>query len=311
MKVLVTGGTGFIGRALVPTLRSAGHSVRIALRSPRSDCGPDCVVVGDIGPHTNWQVALEGTDAVVHAAARVHVMHDYRGSAAEFHRTNAEGTIRLARDAAAAGAKRFVFISTIKVNGDATTERAFDADDAPDPRDAYSRSKYEAECGIRSLAGLDPVIIRPPLVHGPGARGNLARFCRIARLGLPLPLAAILNRRDILGVRNLASLIDRCLSHPDAPHRVFLAADGEPLSTPQLYRLIAESLGCRARLVHVPVGLLGACARSTGLSREFDRLTQSLEVDIGKTRELLGWTPPISAALGLAEMATAFLEARE
>jgi nucleoside-diphosphate-sugar epimerase len=303
MKILVTGGTGFVGRVTLQRLTAAGHTVRLALRTAQPGPLHDTVVVGDLGPATQWQPALAGVDAVVHLAARVHVMRDHSGGAAEFRRTNTEGTLELARAAAAAGARRFVFASTIKVNGEATTGQPFRADDAPHASDPYSQSKLAAEIGLLQISGLEPVIIRPPLVHGPGAKGNLARLCRLARMGLPVPFAGIDNRRDLVGVSNLASLIERCVSHPAAAGQVFLVSDGEALSTPELYQTIAAGMGRPARMVKVPVTLLRALASSIGASGEVDRLTQSLELDIAKTRELLAWHPPVSAAAGIAAMA--------
>lgn len=309
MKILVTGGTGFVGRTAVPTLQAAGHAVRLALRESSAAATVESVVVGDLGPATDWERALEGVDAVVHLAARVHVMRDHAGSAEEFKRTNADGTLRLARAAADAGARRFVFVSTIKVNGESTTTQPFRADDEPHPCDDYGRSKLAAELGLREIPGIEPVIIRPPLVHGPGAKGNLARFCRLARAGLPVPFGAIDNRRDLVGVANLANLIERCVWHPAAKGEVFLAADGEPLSTPELFRTIAEALGRPARMIHVPVALMRAVARPLGVGAEFDRLTQSLEIDAAKTRQQLDWRPPVTARDGITAMARAFAAA--
>lgn len=306
MKVLVTGGTGFVGKAVIPALVHAGHGIRIAVRNGRDLQGYETVTVGDIGPLTDWGPALKGIDAVVHLAARAHVMHDHADGSEESRRTNALGTLRLARSAAEAGASRFVFLSTVKVNGEATTDRPFHADDPPNPIDPYGRSKHDAEVGLRQIAGLDAVIIRPPLVHGPGAKGNLARFCRLAVSGLPVPFGSIHNRRDLVAVANLASLVERCLTHPAAPGEVFLVSDGEPLSTPQLYRLICDALGRPARIYGIPIGVMRALARPVGMSGEVDRLIQSLEVDITKTRELLDWNPPVGAAAGIAKMARAF-----
>ena len=309
MKILVTGGTGFVGRAAVPTLQAAGHAVRLALRESNASAAVESVVVGDLGPATDWERALEGVDAVVHLAARVHVMRDHAGSAEEFKRTNADGTLRLARAAADAGARRFVFVSTIKVNGESTTTQPFRADDEPHPCDDYGRSKLAAELGLREIPGIEPVIIRPPLVHGPGAKGNLARFCRLARAGLPVPFGAIDNRRDLVGVVNLANLIERCVWHPAAKGEVFLAADGEPLSTPELFRTIAEALGRPARMIRVPVALMRVVARPLGFGAEFDRLTQSLEIDATKTRQQLDWRPPVTAGDGITAMVRAFAAA--
>jgi nucleoside-diphosphate-sugar epimerase len=306
LKVLVTGASGFVGRVAVPRLVAAGHEVRVALRGPVPDPPSGSILVGEIGPDTEWRPALEGMDAVLHLAARVHVMRDRAGGDGDFMRTNAEGTLQLAHAAAQAGATRFVFVSTIKVNGEATADRPFRADDVPAPCDAYGRSKLAAEVGLREIGGLDVAIVRPPLVHGPGAKGNLGRFCRLARAGLPVPLAGIENRRDLVGVENLADLLERCLWHPAAPGQVYLAADGEPLSTPQLYRVIATAIGRVPRMFRVPVPLMRAAGRAIGLGAEIDRLTQSLEVDVGKTRDLLGWQPPRTVVEGLTGMARAF-----
>lgn len=303
----MTGGTGFVGRRVVPTLQHAGHAVLLACRPGSGATTVPGVAVDSIGPDTDWSAALEGVDVIVHLAARVHVMRERAGGAEEFRRTNTDGTLRLARAAADAGVRRFVFVSTIKVNGEATTGRPFSADDDTHAGDPYSISKLEAERGLREIAGLETVIIRPPLVYGPGAKGNLARLCRLARLGVPVPFGRIENRRDLVGVANLANLIECCISHPRAAGQVFLASDGAALSTPQLYRAIAGALGRPARMLDVPVGLLRALARAVGLHDEIDRLTQSLEIDIGKTRELLGWHPPVPVMDGIADMARASL----
>ena len=306
MKILVTGGTGFVGRAAVSALQSAGHTVRLALRSSGAVTPAESVVVGELRPTIDWTRALDGIEAVVHLAARVHVMRDHAGSAEEIERTNTDGTLRLARAAASAGARRFVFVSTIKVNGELTAGRPFCADDEPNPCDDYGRSKLMAERGLLEIHGIEPVIIRPPLVHGPGAKGNLARFCRLAQFGLPVPFGAIDNRRDLIGVANLANLIERCVWHASAPGGVFLAADDEPLSTPQLFRMIAAALGRPARMIHVPVAMMRAIARPLGFGAEIDRLTQSLEIDATKTRDMLGWQPPYSTIDGVSAMARAY-----
>jgi nucleoside-diphosphate-sugar epimerase len=306
MKILLTGGTGFVGRRLSQELADRGHSVRLALRTPRPGMAFESSVVGDLGPATEWNSALQGVDAVVHLAARVHVMRDHAGGADEFRRVNTEGTLRLAQSAADAGVRRFVFLSTIKVNGEATTGRPFRPDDAPNAVDAYGQSKLAAETGLRQMSGLDPVIIRPPLIHGPGAKGNLARLCRLAQLQCPVPFAGVNNSRDLLGLGNLSNLVERCLWHASAPGHVFLASDAQPLSTAQLFRLVADAMGRPARMLRVPPAVLRAIARPFGLSAEIDRLTQSLEVDISQTRVVLGWNPPESAEQGIAAMARAF-----
>lgn len=306
MRVLITGATGFVGTVAVRTFLAKGHSVRAALRAPQEGLECESVVVGEIQPDTDWGRSLEGIDAVVHLAARVHVMRDDAAGALQFRRINTDGTLRLARAAEAAGVKRFVFVSSIKVNGEATTGRPFCADDEPHPSDAYARSKLLAERGLLEMDGIETVIIRPPLVYGAGAKGNLARLCRLARSGWPVPLGGIVNRRDLVGVDNLASLIECCVWHPKAAGQVFLVSDGEALSTPQLYHLIAEGLGRRARTLRVPVALMRTLGGALGMGAEIDRLSQSLEVDIGKTRDLLGWAPPGSTASGVSAMARAF-----
>jgi nucleoside-diphosphate-sugar epimerase len=308
MRILLTGGTGFVGRWLSKDLVRAGHRVRLALRDARPGLGFESVVVGDIGPSTAWGAALQGMDAVVHLAARVHVMRDHADGADEFDRINTGGTLRLARCAAEAGVRRFIFLSTIKVNGESTAPgRPFHPDDEPACVDAYGRSKRDAECGLRQMPGLDPVIVRPPLIHGPGAKGNLARLCRLAQIGCPVPFAGIRNSRDLLGLVNLSNLIERCLWHAAAPGNVFLASDGQPLSTARLFEIIAGEMGRPARMLDVPPGVLRAVATPLGLGPEMDRLTQSLEVDISRTRTLLGWAPPEPVESGIATMARAFL----
>lgn len=303
MKVLVTGGTGFVGQATVAALAKAGHAVRVAVRTARPGVAAETVVTGDIGPTTNWVRALEGVDAVVHLAGKAHSLRYTNDGARQFHVVNAEGTLKLAGDAAAAGVRRFVFASTVKVNGESTNGRPFSADDEPRPVGPYSQSKFEAERGLQQIGGLDWVIIRPPLVHGPGAKGNLARMCRLSMSGLPVPFAGIDNRRDLVGVKNLASLIERCVTHSAAPRQVYLVSDSEPLSTGQLYRMICDSLGRPTRMFAVPFGFMHLASRLAGLSEEFHRLTQSLELDIEKTKSQLSWQPTVAIADGVAEMA--------
>lgn len=308
MKVLLTGGTGFVGSRLSRELADAGHAVRLALRTPRPEIAFESCVVGDLGPSTDWSAALQDIEAVVHLAARVHVMRDHAGGADEFRRVNTEGTLRLAGCAASAGVRRFVFLSTIKVNGEATRPgRPFRADDEPAVVDAYGRSKLDAETGLRRMPGLEAVVIRPPLIHGPGAKGNLARLCRLAQLGCPVPFAGVDNRRDLLGLANLSNLVERCLWHAAAPGQVFLASDAQPLSTARLYELIAKAMGRKARMVRMSPRVLRAVAQPLGLTAEIDRLTQSLEVDISETRAVLGWDPPEPVEHGIAKMARAFL----
>ena len=306
MRILVTGGSGLVGRRVVEVLSKSGHFVRLAVRADSPRLTQESIVVGDLGELPEWHLALDGIDTVVHLAARVHVMRDHAGGAESFGRINTEGTLHLARAAARAGARRFVYVSTIKVNGEATVARPFRADDEPHASDAYARSKLAAEVGLREIPHLEAVVIRPPLVYGPGAKGNLARFCRLAQAGLPVPFGGIRNRRDLVGVGNLANLVERCCWHPAASGQIFLVSDGAPLSTADLYKLIAGAIGRPARMFNVPCGALRTIAALFGLSGEIDRLTQSLEVDITKTVDLLGWSPTVSVAEGICEMARAY-----
>lgn len=303
--VLVTGASGFVGRRLIDALRASGRDVRAAYRSQRA-VTPDVhsVQVGGLGPDTDWTEALQGVDTVVHLAARVHVMNDtVLDPLAEFRRVNVEGTLTLARQAVASGARRFVFVSSIKVNGEATLPgKPFTADDTPAPQDAYGISKYEAETGLLALSattGMEVVIIRPVLVYGSGVGANFLSMMRWLKKGVPLPLGAIRNKRSMVALDNLVDLIAVCLDHPAASGQVFLASDGEDLSTPDLLRRTARALGKRALLVPVPAIFLKIAAGLFGKGDVAQRLCGSLQVDINKNKALLGWTPPVSVDAGL------------
>ena len=303
-RVLVTGATGFVGRALLAQLAGRGWAVTAGVRTlpPAIERLPgiDYVAVGDIGPDTDWGAALRDITHVVHAAAHVHVMRG--GDEAEFIRVNAQGTARLAGQAAASGVRRLVLLSSIKVNGESTALQPFRADDPPAPQDAYGRSKLGAEQALWQACGgsrLEGVVVRLPLVHGPGAKANVARLVRLVQRGLPLPFGSIDNRRSLLALGNLCDFVALALEHPRAPGRVWLLSDGDDLSTPQLVRHIAAALGQPARLVPCPVALLRALGRIAGRSAELARLTGSLRVDSGPARRELGWRPPLSVAEGL------------
>jgi len=303
-RVLVTGATGFVGRALCAELLRHGHAVCVALRCVEDSTrlaleGVEIIAVGTVNAATDWRNALAGCEAVVHLAARVHVMRDKATDPlTEFRCVNVEGTLNLARQAGAASVRRFVFISSIKVNGESTRlGQAFAADDVPDPQDPYSISKHEAELGLRQLAAethMEVVIIRPPLVYGPGVKANFQSMMRWLKRGVPLPLGAIHNKRSLLALDNLVDLIITCLDHPAAANQIFLAADGEDLSTTELLHRMAYALGRQARLIPVPAFLLDAGAALLGRRDMAQRLCGSLQVDISKARELLGWNPPIS-----------------
>lgn len=301
-KVLVTGANGFIGRALVTALVHDDAEVRAALRrgsaAGLSDFGARVSVhaVGDIGPTTDWRSALDGVQTVAHLAARVHVMHEKASDPlAEFHQVNTLGTLRLASMAAQAGVRRLVYVSTIKVNGESTASEPFHENDPPRPSDPYSISKWEAEQGLQRISvktGLEIAIVRPPLVYGPGVGGNFLSMLKWIDRGIPLPLASVCNQRSLVGRKNLVSLIAACLSHPRAAGEVFLAADGEDLSTPDLLQRMAHALECKSRLFPFPVPLLRLAARVLGQGKVCERLCGSLRVDSAKASRLLGWTPP-------------------
>lgn len=308
-RVLVTGANGFVGRALCAEAAARGLSVSGATRQSCQLLGNvKNYVVDSLDDGTNWQLALAEINAVVHLAARVHVMQDTASDPlAQFRRVNVEGTLNLARQAAAAGVGRFVFVSSIKVNGEATRlGYLFKADDAPAPLDAYGISKMEAEQGLRKIAaqtGMDVVIIRPPLVYGPGVKANFAAMMRWLRRGVPLPLGAIDNRRSLVALDNLVDLILTCLTHSAAANQTFLVSDGEDVSTSALLRRMGEAMNRPARLVSVPTGLLKLAAALVGRRDMAQRLCGSLQVDIEKNHQLLGWRPPLTLNQGLKKAA--------
>ncbi len=263
------------------------------------------VTVGDLGPDTDWGRALHGIEAVVHAAARVHVMHDRAvDPLAECRRVNTEGTLALAHQAADAGVQRFVFVSSIKVNGERTHAGVpFRADDTPGPVDPYGVSKHEAERGLTVLAErtrMAVVIVRPVLVYGPEVKGNFRTMMRWIERGVPLPLAAASNRRSLIALDNLSDLLVRCVQHPAAAGQTFLASDGEDLATSELICRLAEAMGRSPRLFYVPPTIARMAGRLIGMGPEVGRLLDSLEVDIQHTRDTLDWTPPVSVDEGLA-----------
>jgi nucleoside-diphosphate-sugar epimerase len=310
-RVLVTGASGFVGAALCPALARAGHRVRRALRRAEPGSGDDTVTVADIGLAFDWSSVLTGIDTIVHLAGRAHVMRE-SGSLADpygaYRQTNVVGTEALARAAVAAGVRRLVFASSIKVNGESTASRPFRESDPPAPEDDYGRSKREAEERLRAIAsesGLEVVIVRPPLVYGPGVKGNIARLIQIIDRGIPLPLGAIDNRRSLIGLTNLTHALRLCVEHEAAAGETFLVADDEGVSTPALIRAIANALRRPARLLRVPTRILEAAAGITG-SGALARLIGSLEVDSRRIRERLGWRPAVSMQDEIAAMVHAY-----
>jgi nucleoside-diphosphate-sugar epimerase len=302
-KLLITGIDGWIAGALARHCRERGYAVTGSARQPGKS--EDAVCVGDIDARTDWSDAVAGCEAVAHLAARVHIMDEKSADPlSEFRRVNVDGTFNLARQAAAAGVKRFVFLSSVKVNGESTEPgRPFTADDAPAPEDAYAVSKHEAERALWEIAertAMEIVVVRAPLVYGPGVKANFKTLMDWSMRGLPLPLGAVTrNRRSLVALDNLADLIVTCLNHPAAANQTFLASDGEDLSTADLVRRMGQALGKSARLFYVPEGLLRTGAALLNRRGVYQRLCGSLQVDIGKTRRLLNWTPPLSVDEGL------------
>ena len=300
MKALVTGATGFVGTALCAKLADCGYGVVPAVRS-KYDL-PHEVAVGNLNASTNWRSALTGCKAVVHLAARVHVLHDTAQDPLALCRaTNTDATLNFARQAAQAGVKRFVYISSIKVNGEGR-DTPYRETDAAAPEDAYAISKWEAEQGLQRIAaetGLEVVILRPPLVYGPGVKANFLQLMRMVEHGWPLPLGAIRNRRSLLYLGNFVDAIRLCIEHPAAAGQTFLLDDGEPVSTPELVRALSHAMGRPARLLAVPAGMLKRVGALLGKRAAVARLTGSLYLDCSAIRLRLGWTPPHTLEQGL------------
>jgi len=299
MKVLVTGASGFVGKALCTELDRRGHSVRGTFRLPKN--GIFCCeqfVTGNIDLNTEWSSALADVDVVVHLAARVHVMRDTAADPTNlFDAINNQATRKLVQTASVAGVKRFIYLSTVKVNGETTAiGRPFIESDVPAPVGAYALSKHHAEQGVREMAteyGLDWCIIRSPLVYGPGVKANFAALIGAVKRGIPLPLASVQNRRSLISLDNLVDFIATCVTHTAAANQMFLVSDGKDMSTSQLINTIGRVAGKSARLFPVPVHVLEIFARLLGQRTAFDRLCESLQVDIGKAKAVLHWVPPV------------------
>ena len=312
MKVLVTGASGFVGSATCSRLVAQGMDVIGTVRHlpAQSLAGVDYRIVGDLDANTDWRDALTGVDTIVHCAARVHVMREtVADPLVAFRTANVAGTEQLARQAAAAGTRRFVFLSSVKVNGEGGPV-AYRETDLPFPKDVYGTSKYEAELGLREIAaetGMELVVIRPPLIYGPGVKANFQSLMRALVRGIPLPLGAIHNRRSLVALDNVVDLIVTCIKHPAAANETFLVSDGEDLSTTELIRRLACAMGRPARLVPVPAMVLMVGAMLLGKQEVARRLCGTLQVNITKVREVLGWVPPVSVDEGLRRTAEQYL----
>ena len=316
---LVTGGSGFLGRALIKRLvQLPDCSVVAPVRTTSAvfPAGVRQLPLTSLNGTNDWSEALTDVDVVVHAAARVHVMKEVSSDPlAAFREVNVEATLNLARAAAASGVKRFIYISSIKVNGEGTPPgTAYSADDAPAPIDPYGISKLEAEQGLKVLAadtGMEVVIIRPVLVYGPGVKANFLSMMRWLYRGVPLPFGAVHNHRSLVAIDNLVDFIVTCSDHPAAANQVFLVSDGEDVSTTQLLRKLAGALGKPAILLPIPAWLMSGAATLLGQRALSDRILGSLQVDISKNRQLLGWTPPVTLDKALSLTAQHFLDSRK
>jgi nucleoside-diphosphate-sugar epimerase len=312
MNVLVTGANGFVGLPLCRLLARSRMRVRGAVRTAVSGGDFEPIAIGDIGANTAWDAALKDIDVVVHLAARVHIMRDSAPDPlAAFRAVNVHGTVRLAEAAREAGVKRFVFLSSAKVHGEASADHPFSEADRPQPYGPYAVSKWEAEQALAGIAGSDMqlVVLRPPLVYGPHVRGNFLALLRAVERRWPLPLGAIANRRSLLYVGNLADAIARSVSHVAAAGRTFLVSDGEDLSTPELVRALAAGLGVEPHLIKVPRALLLWGGTMIGRRAAVERLIGSLQVDSRRICSELDWMPPYSAAQGLEATARWYRQA--
>lgn len=302
-NILLTGATGFVGSRLHTELNQIHNIVSVIRTLPKNY--PYCYMKIDaFDNEAKFEQALKDIQVVIHSAARAHIMKDeVADPLSEYRKINVEGTLNLARQAAAMGVKRFIFISSIKVNGEKTSVgQAFTAEDVPAPEDAYGISKWEAEQGLRQLAAettMEVVIIRPPLVYGPNVKGNFASMIKLVGKELPLPLGAIHNKRSLVALDNLVDLVITCIDHPAAANQVFLAGDGQDLSTTKLLQGVAKAMGKKSRLLPVPSSVLMLGATLMGKKAVAQRLLGSLQVDTTKARELLGWVPPITVEEGL------------
>lgn len=309
--LLLTGASGFLGKSLLEYFSSKKFRVRPVYRSNdqlKESGNDDAVLIPGLEEDVDWQTALNSVSVVIHAAARAHAMNDEAiDPLSEYRKINVYGTLNLAQQAAKAGVKRFIFISSIKVNGESTSlGKPFKADDIPSPEDAYGISKAEAEAGLWQIShetGMELVIIRPVLVYGQGVKGNFSKIISLIRRGLPLPFGCVNdNKRSFVGLDNLVNLIEVCVSHPKAANQIFLASDGHDVSTRELMRNIADAIQSPLYLIPIPVFIMNLGLTLFGKKMVVQRLMGSLQVDIEKNQRLLGWSPPFSLKDGLRKM---------
>lgn len=311
-RVLVTGANGFVGSVLCPLIAGRGYQVRAAIRAgaPPLAASTENVIVGDVGARTDWAQALADVDIVVHLAARAHQPGDGRQSAGRYLETNVNGTQRLAQQAAACGVRRFIYLSSVKVNGEETRGRPFGPEDPPRPEDDYGRSKWQGETVLAATArdaGMPYAVVRSPLVYGPGVRANFLQLLEWVDRERPLPFGLVRNQRSLVSASNLCDLLARLLEHPAGAGHVWMVADGSDVSTPELVRHIGRLMGRKARLLPVPVPLLRLAGALVGRAPQARRLCSSLVVDVSQTRDLLQWTAPLSVEEALARTVNWYL----
>lgn len=304
-NVMLTGATGFLGQHICSNVYLEQQIfLTTVYRSEMPPNSDNSFMVSSLDADTNWEEALKAQDVVIHAAARAHIMKDESlDPLSEYCKVNVDGTLNLAKQAAKSGVKRFIYISSIKVNGESTQPgKLFHAYDTPTPEDPYGESKAEAEAGLLKIgaeSGMEIVIIRPPLVYGKGVKGNFASLLKLTLKRLPLPLGGIRNKRSLVSVQNLVDLIIRCIDHPNAANQIFLVSDGDDVSTPDLIWRLGIAANKPSRIIYFPVSLMRFVAKFIGKESAVDRLTGSLQVDITHTKETLNWTPPLTLDEGL------------